>query len=554
MGFQVNIVTSCYKDGLNGVGLVGKLPDTLIRTLSTRHLIPTTLMGHSSDRIYNAVVGLAPDQFRYKLKVFVIGASSPRKLFGTIQLIAKASIWWNHMASVIILDHSAGCKKTMSSLYVAWKSDLLNAKVMCYRLDNRRAIFYYNPFTNYAPISWKSLSVMLGKNRHPFTPFWREHLANDTICRDLDFIKTNNLGMYEITVEGDDKSFYNKAKGFKRLIQAVADRRRLMYVIFRSLNATAKFTGRSSDDLPIDAEMNMRYATAAGNRPRTYPYQQIGTVIVSKFTGHKTQLEKIASVTDMNSRIGTIVVYLITMIIFKFCMHQPLGKAVLNLVRMTCNTAFTNLPHNTAPRMYITSLLFFVVTMQGIYQSDLASLLTKKVPYRNIDTIEDLANGDYKIYGTVPRFFFRGDPTSFQERYTRVENQEACVDRVVTDFTAVCVEFPAGLVLDMARKYDLHLSRELLGVVTRGFKIQPSWYLQDQLNTILGRLMEGDLFEAWDLHCDPVQLKDFQFDKEVLLNTDFRVLELKDLLFAFVILGVGLACAAIVFIIEVAIF
>lgn len=554
MGFQVKIVASCFGDRITGVGLAGAPPYSLIRILTVEHLIPVIVLDNTNHTTVGTGTNRVPNQLRYKLQVFIVEVSSWRELYTIIQETIKPSIWWNQMASFFLLDRSRGCAQYSYFLLGSWYIGLLNAKVICYRDNYGSYIFNYNPFTNQAPVSWQQFQVFPATNNHPFSFFMWDYGANNAICADLDFVKTKDLGGHPIVVEGKTRGFQFRNKTMANVSQQFIGRERILKIIFRALNVTPEFTGQTRPYMHPDVDLSMRNAplTNAGVSI-TYPYQTAGLVIITKYRGHKTQLEKILSVTDVDSRIGMGIVYLITLIFLKFFVNRALVPALLNLVRITCNTGFSNLPDTTGPRIFLTGLLFYVVTMQGIYQGNLASLLTHKIPLRNVNSLDDLVNLDYKkIYG-FGQLDYYVENSDLKKRLITTHDSVECLSYVIHNSTAACIDYAEGVIFDIARHNDLHLSREFVAQNYIGFVIKKSWYAEQKINKILASVMEADIFEPWDQKCNPTKLSDFEFDKEVLKNTNFKVIEFAEVRFAFVILGIGLTCAIIVFIVEISV-
>lgn len=508
-------------------------------------------MDNTNHVSYGAPTDIAPDHFRHELQVFIVGASSWNQLSIIVQAIIKPSIWWNHMASFFVLDRSPGCTNYGYFLLGAWYLGILNAKVMCSSDHYRGSIFNYNPFTDRAPGSWQKSHIWRGKNNHPFTLFVWDYREDDAICEDLDFPKTNDFGGHEIAVEGYTGNFNIRMKSWSGLSKHYAERERILQIIHRSMNVTPKFSNLIRKTMPPDAEMNIRYAPLGMSRLAiTYPYQQVGLVIVTKFRGHKSQLDKILSVTDVDSRIGIVIVYLITLVFLKFFVHQGLALAMLNLVRMTCDTGLSNLSDCNASRMFLTGLLFFVVTIQGIYQGNLASLLTNKIPIRNVNSLKDLVNFGYKtIYGLdyTDHYIVHSE---LKERFIMVGDSGECIESAANDTSAACIIAAEGIIYDFVRRNGLHMSSQFVALEYVGFVIKKFWYAEQQINRILMSIMEADIFEPWDGKCNPTTLADFQFDTEVLNNTDYKIIEFAELRFAFVILGIGLTCATVVFVVE----
>lgn len=456
------------------------------------------------------------------------------------------------MASFFILDRSPECGNVWHYLLAAWQRDLLNAKVVCYHYENGRIIFNYNPFTSQAPVLWQLISVNGGQDGHPFTLFSREYHENEGICVDLDFEKTKDLGGYAITLQGTDldsrvhRGKITSEQQFKRTYK------RILGTVYRTLNVSPQLTGYHGYDAP-NTDMIARplwILNSWDSTLITYPHEITGHALISQFRGHKSQLDKILSVVDDKSHIGIGIVYLITLIFLKFFVLQALIPAVLNLVRITCNTGIANIPGNTASRIYLTGLLFFVVTMQGIFQGKLATLLTTQVPVRNVDTIKDVVDFGYKIYGD-PNMKDLIDHAGLKESFVETyDEEEGCVPHAKNDSLGACIDFAQGGPLDQARKLSMHVSRELIAPTYVAFGIRWDWPLEERINKIIARLVEADELQPWDVKCNPIKLTEFEFDEEVKNNKDFKKIELGELTFAFVILAIGLTWATITFIVE----
>lgn len=547
---------SCYEGRIDAVGLAGNLPDTILRTLSMKRSLPIVLIDNIMD--FGDHPPAVDVQFRHKLQVFIIEVSSYQKLDTLIEMNIKNSIWWNHMAAFYLLDLSFECVRVNDFLFIAWQRNILDARVICNFQEFNKVVFTHNPFVSEAPDSWHRLYDYPGINHHPFTVFAREFRVNDTMCENFD--KTQNLGGYMIRVEGIDLGLRenDSLMTTSGRYQYWSVRERIFHTIFRALNAEARLTGleRWSKYLEEDIEKNscsMHYTwNASSGIMTTYPHAQIGRIIVSQFRGHKSQLEKILTVIDVDSRFGVGVVYVITFIFLFLFVNQSPVPALLNLIRITCNAGFTNLPNSTAVRIFLASLLCFVITMQGIFQGDLASLLTKNIPRRNVNTVKDLIDLGYKkVYGhSNDRIIFKD--SELDKEYIVADNASDCLTHVKHDSSAACVCYAEGALLDVVREANLHVSSEFVVKDHVAFKIRWNWSLEQRVNTIIARMVESRVLEPWNVKCNPVQLSDFYEDALVKNNRDFKKLELCELIFAFVILGIGLACATIVFIIETA--
>lgn len=545
----MKLVTSCYGYRIEAVGIGGDVPHNLPKTLSVQHFIPVVMIDairSSMDTVYTV-----EEDFRHRLPIFVIEAPSATQLGDLIRNRITYSVWWNPMASFFILHRSYGCGKAADFLHVAWQSDVLNAKVLCYHPHDGRVIVTYNPFTSEAPKPWRPVSVIEAKHHHPLTLLTREYRDNEPMCENLDFDRTKDLGGYPIIVEGRFLGIDTHESRTRSTYEFWSRHERIFYTLSRVQNANLLFTGRTFWAEPIRVDIRKRSALVTSrlsHRWTTYPHEQAGLVIMSQFRGHKSQLNKILSVIDVESRIGLGVVYLITLVFLKLFVRQALVPALLNLVRITCDTGLENIPGNTATRMYLTGLLFFAVTMQGIYQGNLAALLTQQSPLRQVNTLGDLVEFGYNIYGA--RFVRDAlEHPQLNERFVRVDDPYDCISRVSNDSSAACLYIGQGI-LDLARNDNLHVSSEYIEMYHVGFEIRFNWPLERRIDVILARLVEADVLDTWDVQCNPTRLSDFQIDEEVKKNKDFKIIELGELAFAFVILGIGLLCATITFVVE----
>lgn len=499
-------------------------------------------------------------QSRQALKVFIVEASSLDQLHNITERNMRSTIWWNHMASFFIVDRSPKCTNAIDFLHVPWRLNVLNAKVICYHLvRGAMIILNYNPYTNQAPYPWLLIDVFRATNNHPFAVFARPYQKNEGICLNLDFDKTKNLGKYEISIEGEPPNGKKtlRAETTLNIYQYWTTRERILHNICSFLNATPIFAPllNYDDRITTDVRKLGRFMLYVwGINKITYPFTQTGFILVSRFRGHKTQLEKILCVVDFNSRLGIGIVYFVTLIFLKFFVLQNLAPALLNLVRITCNAGLTHLSNRNAPRIFLAGLLFFVVTIQGIYQSNLASLLTTHVPRRNVDAVQDIVDLDYKLYTYDYMKNIVEVHPELEKRLILTDGfATACWPRMKNDSSAACLLAAQGGVLDMVKELELHTSSEFITTLYSAFEIRLDWPLEQKVNIILSIMVEADVILPWDVKCKPVQLSDFKYDKEVQNNEEFKKIELAELAFAFVILGIGLACATIVFVIELGI-
>ena len=551
------------------VGLAGSSADQLSSRLGSDGHFAVTMIGNTTNILNNVPVRL---EFPYKLQVFVIIAQSSTVL-DTILKYIKKSLWWNHMATFLILgdpESKDECSKAHDMLWTAWETDMPNGKFVCLDQSNQTLIYSYNPYSTYAPNPWKFANSYPGKNNHPWSLFvgnyWELVPKN---CHELEFETTDDLNGYEIPYMASDsvKIWHTKPNktGIDSFGGSQGERAKILY---RALNATAKRVQLSKNPLMnrymkevdrdrlieltiglCDVSLNPFYREGILNMSMLYPRWQSGLSVMAQHKGNVPQLIKISRVIDTFCWIGVSVVILITLIFFIFCLRQPLIIALLNILRLVCNSVLPVIPKKVAFRIYLACVFIFVVNIQGMLQGKLASVLTKDVHRPNVETVKQLADSDYTIHVYKQWFGFFDDP-AFEGRL-REKVKASCVDYVLNDSSTACMLEESILVYEAAQ-FNLHMSSNYIYKQYYTYAIRENWPLEQSVNEILSSLAESSIADyKWK--------NELEKPRRILNNRrkagteDHQVLILQELRFSFAILGSGLGCATVLFIIELAI-
>ena len=551
--FQVEVFQSCYKNYSQTVGIVSPSAE-IISKLNSREIYSVTLIGNGSKAVPN--IPLDDPASGYKLQTFLVSISTETKLKKNLRDL-KTSQWWNHMASFLIIDSPKplhhGCFKAFKILDTAWKMNLLHAKFICHEESKGPLIYSYNPYTDHVPHPWQLEKTYKTKNDHSWTLLVRSYQDSQEICENLNFDQTKDLGGYEIRTSVQTARI-NKNSSKTDLDSVTGLDAIIVRYIFRALNSTSKIFAVSSKNLYTMTTSGSTDMSAEPwlqqndfNSPMTYPRWLSGLASMTQHRGNLSQIDKLLCVIDHSSRYAVVIVCFVTFAFFKFFLRQSVTTAILTIVRLICNASVPNVPNNTAARIYLSGLFLFVVTIQAIYQGQLASLLTKPVALRDVESIEDLENFKYTIYGheEMTRYF---EKLNFSGPIVPLDNFY-CVEYVLRDNSAACVNGRRYLV-NIAQKYDLHVSNFVIQGFT-GFIIRKDWPVEDRLNTVISRLFKGHIIHyVYMKDIDSVLMKQ-KIDEEEKENQTFTVIVLKDLGFAFAILGIGLAISTVVFVIEI---
>ena len=545
---------SCYTNHSRTIGIVDPSAE-IILDLNFQGIYSVTLIDNASKEVSYI---LLDNPARYKLQIFLVSISTVTKLEKDLQDL-KTSQYWNHMASFLIIDSprpsDRGCSKAFEVLDTAWKMNLLHAKFICHHKSKGLLIYSYNPYTDYAPLPWQLEKIYKRKNEHPWTLLVRRYQDNQEICRNLDFDQTNDLGGYEIRFSVHAGLIDKNSS--RTDLESVSDLNAVIVrYIFRALNSTSKVLGVSSENLYAtttsgftDMSLDPWYQQNDFNSSMTYPHRSSGMSSVTQHRGDLSQIGKFLRVIDHSSRYAVGIVCLVTFVFFKFFLRQSVTTAILTMFRLICNSSVPNIPNNLAARIFLSTLFMFLVTLQGIYQGQLASLLTKRVALPNVEVFQDLENFGYTIYGHRG-FTLYFEKLKFSGRIVPL-NDFDCSKYVLRDNSAACVADRRHLV-NIANKYDLHLSDMLMQAFVV-FVIRKDWPVEERFNTIVSRIFEGHIIEyVFMKQIESASMKQ-KIDEKEKENRTFTVIALKDLEFAFAILGIGLAISTVVFLIEVCI-
>ena len=545
---------SCYWHSPCTVGIVGPSAE-FTSSLQSRESCSITLVDYES----RAVPKNSSDHpaSRHKLQSFLVSIPTVTKLKKVLQDL-KTSQWWNHMASFLIIDRPAllnrGCSTAFQVLSTAWEMNLLRTKFICHHESKGLLIYSYNPYTNQAQIPWQVEKTYRIKKAHPWILLVRSYQDSQGICKNLEFDQTKNLGGYEIRAS-IYQSYINKSSSGTKLESLIGINGVIARYMFGALNSTLEIFPAASTRKVFnttisgvtDIALNAWYQQNDFNSSMTYPFLRSGLAAMTQRRGNLSQIGKLLRVIDRFSGYAVVAVVFVTFVFFKFFLRQSVTSTILSIVRLICNSSVPNIPNNLAARIYLTGLFLFVVTIQAIYQGQLASLLTKPVARPNVETFEDLENFEYTIYGhaSLTSYF---EELNFRGRVVGLKNFD-CEKYVLKDDAAACVKDKNALV-NKADKFGLHLSEPLIPMFVT-YIIREDWPVEERFNILISRLIEGNILDDMVRKDFELILRKNKFDEKHKNDKRFAVITLKELAFAFAILGIGLAGATIVFFVEV---
>ncbi|XP_043282301.1 uncharacterized protein [Venturia canescens] len=563
------VLKSCYEERLNVIGLAGQISDSFISSISSGDPLSIVLLNSEKESVESEKVSRWS---RHKLQVFAVMVPSSLELERALVHI-KQSRWWNHMAQFYIIDSTdgeIGCSGAFEFLWRAWTTNILGAKFVCNDGVKGPFIYAFNPYTKSAPSPWRFTKSYKGVNDHPWALFKRKFNNNENICKNIDFDQTRNAGGYEVRYAMSQHEMPpkgSKATTFVRF--AAIDKylhmmshymnislKTLLYSRGESLgflDNEGKGHGMLSDLTNGRADLISRYIAQQSipELPATYPIVYGKYFAVTQNTAYISQWHKIVSILDVYSRIGLLVVCILTVMFLRYALGQSFMIAILNIWRLICNSCLTKLPNNLGPRIYLACLLIFVVVLQGVYQGKWAALMTRQIRYPNINNKRDLIDSDYVIYGRINDSLVFSNP-AFNNRYVGINyDNESCIDYLLQNSSIACVSGRSYL-LKSVIKLKLHMSHNQYPVHEFALSqpVRPDWPMQEKLNWLNLRYVESGIFDHVyeTTYGEDERILDFRRYEE---NDDSpKVIFLKDLDFAFVIFAIGMGSALVSFVVE----
>lgn len=545
------------------MGVIGDLDGSLLNELRSNYLIPVVLI---DDKVI--IIDVPSTAKHYKLQIFVIVSRSYQQLVWLVDNLGR-TVWWNKYARFLIVDAAPVSRDSASVLvnymFKMYQAGILN--VQCILLINPSEVIILdsNPFIDNAPEVWKTRRKFeIANDLPPFNVFTRVYENGEEICNGLIFEKTKDIGGHPLyftsEAEGGDVTSLEPSQidaNMKKILNSATDHYKwFIDNIVDAMNATA--VRGVYPETPTEIYYNPHFVSFTPDNLAEFSDvivlsgEQWPVLAVTNHTDHMSQLQKIISVIDRKSQIGMCIVYVISFLFFKFFLNQAVVPAILNLVRLTCGTGLTTLPQNdVAPTIYLAGLLMYVVTMQGIFTGNLATLLTSTISYPNVETKRDIARLGYTLYSRIgDAKNLLGDP-DIEGHFIDIPQSEKCQDYLLTDPLTVCV-LPDREAIVWAILWNLHVSREAMREEYIHYEIGRSSPFQCRLEAIMRRWTEMGLRRR-EVFWDELHLT-FVVDDETRKNVERRVMTMDDLGFAFVILGGGLICSFMCFIGEVVVY
>ncbi|XP_048507407.1 uncharacterized protein LOC125500094 [Athalia rosae] len=492
----------------------------------------------------------------------------------------KNTRWWNSKSRFLLINQYSApgedCTNAYDFLSLAWKHGLLSTIFMCKEQDNTPAVYSYNPFGSTAPQPWVMVREVKGLQGHPWNLFKIEKFDGRRIaCRKVYFDKTKSLGGYPIFVSGNEIPPLLSIRTDETNMAArySGEDGWLMITIWSFLNASMVDvgTGNNGDNTiagwigqngtfygnmidiasgKLDIALNSMILGPIWKVTTTYPHTSLNVCFVTKDRGYVPWLIALSMVFDVWTLACGVFVIFMGVIIFGYFDRRRYSLALLNMLRVSYNSAYLRPP----PRIPLRIILFFVLLVPLIFnstiQGKILSLIKNPLRSQNIEDIRDLP-AEYVVQGPVIFKEYSGTVIGDGDRFV-TSTLEECLGDIYRDKHTACTHYCQTLVVRALHMKRLHLASVRSPDFISRFVAKPDWSLIERFDTLLLRLVESGcvLFYGEKSLYDNVKSVLPMIRSES--NDAFTVtdIDLDDIHYVFWLIGIGWILAILAFVIE----
>ncbi|XP_057340252.1 uncharacterized protein LOC130677501 [Microplitis mediator] len=552
----------------------------LLRTCFLNHTNPIIIDEKFNTMIYEAIeesqlspsVMLINEDFQSKppkplflptYPTYILPGDSPHKLKSILKQL-KSSQWWSTESIFIAVDLGTNsCKNSHTSLQVLWEMNLLSSFYVCTKND--LMIYMFNPFTNRVPKLWTEVEIGNKASDDTWTLYSQTYSEDQEFCESLFFDKTKKLDGYKINAVAN--TLHNRTWEPHKIYNLTTIKDKLSPVqnhLFPSIFSGMNVTPLIYFDLPgapvsskeigfVKGLINGSYDIALAARPVGDDYnvsymflmKDVGLSILTQHRKFLTPFEKICRYYSIGVILLSSLVLAMTSLLITIYYKRNFVVASTEVLRMALS-ASTDIPLITFPiRIYFFGVLLLILIINATFQGHIASFLTK--PERiTVDSLTSLHELGYKIY--IPRIALKS--SIFMKRNINAETSIDCTQRVLDDPNVACIGYLTHLLALANNNDSLHVSPVIdrfMAVVL----IRDDWPLKNKGDDILRKHAEFGLHCFWSRQLNVDPLLKLQSKELLLTEARYRPIKFEDVDFAFIIFGICLVPAAIVFIFEI---
>ncbi|KAK0157301.1 hypothetical protein PV328_011059 [Microctonus aethiopoides] len=529
----IKLLKLCFMDRLQTVFITPDLSGIFHETSWDSKLTPIILVDN------NLKTNIVQHQYLPKFGTFILTTDSAQSLETTILLI-KSSPWWSINGLFLIIGNSTEvCEYATNILKQTWKMNLLSSLFLCHHRDDDHWTLYQQ---RYFEVNEYCDSLTFDKMKF-MDGYKIKAVANAIPGKSL---KSNKK--YDVSSLKDKLPTSEDSKFFETLFAAT----NFTPIIYYDAsgywdNGIAvgflKKIMNGSYDIALSAR-NIVY-----NVSSTYPLVQMHLRILTQQRDFLLPEQRVMNIHSIEIYYLTIIVLLITYaLMVKIYKKQKLTSAALDVLRLLLGAGIILPFTRLSTRIYFISIFLLIIIINAAFQAHLSALLTKRDRYY-VDDMNDLKAYDYQVYTGK---LYKSDIELHSMHIPHINYVQGgdCTRYVLNDSSSACIERPQRM-LRYATSHKLHISQSKFGVAYVVNWCREHWPLAKKINVYLSRVIESGLYEYWRSQELTMPLKKLKITEREETNViPDHPIELRDLLFAFELLGVGLMCSIIIFVIE----
>ncbi|CAG5095850.1 Protein of unknown function, partial [Cotesia congregata] len=463
-------MTPCIFEKLNPVVMSNDIHE-IIHESWIDEGIPTILIGPSV-QIDNSRTMFLPALPTYLL--------STNKLQEVLRKV-KSSSWWNIDSRFLIVDIFKNCDNAWNILQIMWKMNLLSSLLICQDVDDSIALYTYNPYANYAPYPWQHVNTTFNERNQQWTLFKRHDFEGQYGCSNLFFDKTKHLNGSEVIVEAmvspqvsievgkayninsiEEKMPFFISASFKEVFSALNLMPTIYYIdVTKAKNIKNQSKGGFLQNLAggtCDIGLNFLSVTDDHDTlDLLYPRRTINFIILTRHNKIISSVDDLGFVFSFGTIILAAAIFIITFIVLLICKRLQFGSALLEILSLLLSMSMNCKFYRLSLRIFVTSVLIFVIFMNAIYQSKMSAYSTR-LNRDAVNSINDLFDLKYSIYMIryAGKIVGVSDWDDKQKKYVQFTDY-LCFNHVIQSNNShtACLGPDRGH-LSIAFKYNLH--------------------------------------------------------------------------------------------------
>ncbi|CAG5100469.1 Protein of unknown function [Cotesia congregata] len=499
--------------------------------------------------------------------------------------------------TVFVFD-KGGYRPTIVADEFEWYQELFrNSKVYyCFEWERQIGIITLNSFADVAPAIWmKDPRIYMHINPDNSSVQWWIYVtlftetigfnvAKSVVCKNMFFDRTKKLNGYTIRAAANINYHFDPIyKKIDGLITKASDIRQAIALLDLRVGEFSKALVDYLDvsieithGIPVNITLNplrllMRgiieiYLSPSSLKDKneefdatnhvhlSYPFYFFYEQIVTHNRGLATPLEKMFEFYGWLTIIATSIILLGVLIVIYLSKSKHSSKftfAVFECLRLLIGNSIYTRMDTDKMRIFFSVIFLYFLIIQATFSGHLAAFLTKPVYRKNVETLEDLEDPRFtKIYATEGSRDYVTDTPLYNK--TIFDEYECAKYMCIGDPSVACID-EQNYLIPLIAIYHLHTPKNFIRVSYATLTMPHNSALKHRVNNLLMRLAQSGILNVWNKAWKELLCKNatnYLKKIEDIIENYYRPIVLRDMTFAFVLLGIGLFFAIISFILE----